>query len=156
MTITSIFITFYYKCHTEIPMEIQILNLLSPLYYVETDSDPFNYMEGDGERLYCFLINKSESSGFEPDKKALIDRLVFSASAITGAQGETVKSQALPEGSYLFAQKREILSREEIIDMAVEIQAEGLWRRLKPGNTLYLRYLFEDSKSVTQLYRPYT
>jgi hypothetical protein len=150
MTIASIFITFYYKCH----MEIQILNLLLPLYYTEADSDPFNYREGDGEKLYCFALNESDSSSFEPDKEALLDRLVFSASALTGAQGETVK--ALPEGSYLFAQKREILSREEIIDLAVEIQAEGLWQRLKPGKTLYLRYLFEDSKSVTQLYRPYS
>ena len=103
--------------------------------------------------LYCFRLNENGSSSFEPDKKALIDHLVFSASAVTGAQGEMLK--VLPEGSYLFAQKREILSREEIIDMAVEIQAEGLWRRLKPGKTLYLRYLFEDSKTVTQLYRPY-
>jgi len=133
-------------------MEIQILTLLTPLFYTEADSDPFCYREGDGEKLYCFMLNESESSGFEPDKEALLDRLIFSASAVTRAQGGTVK--ALPEGSYLFAQKREILSREEIIDMAVEIQAEGLWRRLKPGNTLYLRYLFEDSRSVTQLYRP--
>jgi hypothetical protein len=133
-------------------MEIQILTLLSPLYYTEAESDPFNYREGDGEKLYCFALNESESSSFEPDKKALLDRLVFSANAVTEAQGETAK--ALPEGSYLFAQKREILSREEILDMAAEIQAEGLWQRLKPGKTLYLRYLFEDSKVVTQLFRP--
>jgi len=138
-------------------MEVQILTLLSPLYYIEAESDPFNYREGDGEKLYCFTLNENESLSFEPDKKALLDRLVFSASAVLGAQGETVKAspQILPEGSYLFAQKREVLSREEIIDMAVEIQAEGLWQRLKPGKTLYLRYLFEDSNSVTQLYRPY-
>jgi len=151
MTGASIFITFYYKCH----MEIQILTLFSPLYYTEANSDPFNYREGDGEKLYCFVLNENESSSFEPDKKALIDHLVFSASTATGVKGETVKAQALPEGSYLFTQKREILSREEIIDMAVEIQAEGLWQRLKPGKTFYLRYLFEDSKTVTQLYRPF-
>jgi len=136
-------------------MEIQILTLLSPLYFTDAESDPFNYREGDGEKFYCFTLNESESSSFEPDKKTLLDRLVFSANAVTGAQRETVRAQSLPEGSYLFAQKRELLSREEIIDMAVEIQAEGLWRRLKPGKILYLRYLFEDSKSVTQLYRPY-
>jgi len=135
-------------------MEIQILTLLSPLYYSAAKSDPFNYREGDGEKLYCFMLNESESSSFEPDKKTLLERLVFSASAVTEARGETVKM--LPKGRYLFAQKRGILSREEIIDMAVEIQAEGLWQRLKPGKTLYLRYLFEDSKAVTQLYRPYS
>jgi len=123
-------------------MEIQILTLLFPLYYTSTESDPFNYREEDGEKLYCFLLNENEYYSFEPNRETLLGRLVF--------------SQVLPEGNYLFAQKREILSRDEIIDMAVEIQAEGLWQRLKPGKTLYLRYLFEDSKAVTQLYRPYS
>jgi hypothetical protein len=123
-------------------MEIQTLTLLFPLCYTATESDPFNYREEDGEKLYCFELNENEYNNFEPDKEALFGPLVF--------------SQALPEGNYLFAQKREILSRDEIIDMAVEIQAEGLWQRLKPGKTLYLRYLFEDSKAVTQLYRPYS
>jgi len=123
-------------------MEIQILTLLFPIYYTTAESDPFNYKEGDGEKLYCFLLNENEYCSFEPDKETLLGPLVF--------------SQALPEGNYIFAQKREILSRDEIIDMAVEIQAEGLWQRLKPGKMLYLRYLFEDSKSVTQLYRPYS
>jgi len=135
-------------------MEIQILTLLSPLYYSAAESDPFNYREEDGEKLYCFMLNENERSSFEPDKNKLLEHLVFSANAVTGAQGETVKM--LPNGSYLFAQKREVLSREDIIDMAVEMQAEGLWQRLKPGKTLYLRYLFEDSKTVTQLYRPYS
>jgi hypothetical protein len=140
---------FYYKYH----MEIQILTLLSPLCYSARERDPadynpaycnpFNYREGDGEKLYCFTLNEKDRSSFEPDKTALLGPVVFPANT-------------LPEGKYLFAQKREILSREEIIDMAVEIQAEGLWRRLKPGETLYLRYLFEDSRPVTQLYRPYT
>ena len=123
-------------------MEIQILTLLFPLYYTSTESDPFNYREEDGEKLYCFLLNENEYCSFEPNRETLLGRLVF--------------SQVLPEGNYLFAQKREILSRDEIIDMAVEIQSEGLWQRLKPGKTLYLRYLFEDSKAVTQLYRPYS
>jgi len=136
-------------------MDIQILTLLSPLYYTDADSDPFSYREGDGEKLYCFRLNDNEYCNFEPDKEAFFERLVFSANTINLEKEKTVKTQALPVGDYLFAQKQEILSREEIIDMAVEIQAEGLWWRLKPGKTLYLRYLFEDSRSVTQLYRPY-
>jgi hypothetical protein len=144
-------------------MEIQTLTLLSPLYYTDyyteadcnpADNDPFNYREGDGEKLYCFRLDENEYSSFEPAKEALLGHLVFSASAETIPHGET--SKALPAGRYLFAQKREILNREQIIDMAVEIQAEGLWQRLKPGKTLYLRYLFEDSRTVTQLYRPYS
>jgi hypothetical protein len=154
-------------------MEIQILTLLSPIYYTEAKKDPadndpadnnpadchpFNYREGDGEKLHCFLLDENECSSFEPVKEKLLGRVVFSADALTGAPVGAEKAEGnlktLPDGNYLFAQKREVLSREEIIDMAVEIQAEGLWRRLKPGRTLYLRYLFEDSKTVTQLYRP--
>jgi hypothetical protein len=129
-------------------MEVQTLTLLSPLIFSPAEgdrfikSDPFNYRKEDGEKLYRFQLNENEYCSFEPDRETLLGPLVF--------------SQVLPGGSYLFAQKREILSRDEIIDMAVEIQAEGLWRRLKPGKTLYLRYLFEDSSAVTQLYRPYT
>jgi len=59
----------------------------------------------------------------------------------------------LPQGSYLFSQKREILNREEIIAMAIDIQQEGLWQRLKLGKKLYLRYLYEDGKCVTQILR---
>jgi len=127
-------------------MEIQTLTLLFPIYFTSAEDDlsdvnPFNYREGDGEKLYCFQLNENEYSSFEPDKETLLGSPLFSA--------------VLPAGNYLFAQKREVLNREEIIDMAVEIQAEGLWRRLKPGKTLYLRYLFEDSRAVTQLFRPY-
>jgi len=128
-------------------MEIQTLTLLSPIYYTSaegdrfTESDPFNYRKQDGDKLYCFQLNENEYNNFEPDRETLLGQLVL--------------SQVLPGGNYLFAQKRAILYRDEIIDMAVEIQAEGLWQRLKPGKTLYLRYLFEDSSAVTQLYRPF-
>ena len=139
-------------------MEIQSLTLLFPLYYTAVESDPFNYKKEDGEKLYCFILNENEYSSCEPDKETLLGRLVFSADTIHPGEKEKTGEnlQVLPEGKYLFAQKREILSRDEIIEMAVEIQAEGLWQRLKPGKTLYLRYLFEDSKTVTQLYRPYS
>jgi hypothetical protein len=139
--------------------------LLSPLYYSAAennpaDCNPFSYKKGDGEKLFCFMLNENECYSFEPDKKALLGSLIFSAYAVTSLPGGAKKAgealQALPEGKYLFAQKREIMNREEILDMAVEIQAEGLWRRLKPGKTLYLRYVFEDSATATQLFRPCT
>jgi len=146
-------------------MEIQTLILLSPIYCAETEcsqstkNDPFNYREEDGEKFYCFSLDENEYSNFEPDRQKLLGSLVFSADALPEAEPQAkpqAEHKALPAGNYLFAQKRELLSRDEIIDMAVEIQAEGLWRRLKPGKTLYLRYFFEDSRTVTQLYRPYT
>ena len=140
-------------------MEILRLNLLTPLYYFpEAEPDPFSYREGNGEKLYCFGIDETQRLNFEPDAKTLIKKLIFGGNAVrpdcAGAAGEAPLE--LPVGYYLFAQEREILGRDEIIAATVDIQAEGLWQRLEPGNRLYLRYLFEDSRSVTQLFRPYT
>ena len=135
-------------------MEIHTLKLLSPLYYVPVaESDPFNYKEtgSDGEEIYCFEVDEKEALSFEPDKTKLLGDLIFSGKA--AREDETILE--LPKGDYLFAQEREILSREEIITMAVEIQQEGLWQRRTLGKILYLRYLFEDGRFVTQLFRPY-
>jgi len=135
-------------------IEIFKLNLLSTLYYVpEKDSDPFGYREGDGEKLFCFELDETQAREFEPEKTSFPGALVFSGKAADGASGLL---HEFPQGTYLFAQKREMVSREDIIAMAVEIQQEGLWQRLLFGKELYLRYLFEDGRSVTQLFRPYT
>ena len=139
-------------------MEIQRLNLLAPLYYFpEADPDPFSYKEGNGEKLYCFEIDETQSMNIEPDAKTFLKKLVFGAKALSPdyawAPGEA--KPELPTGDYLFAQEREILGKGEIIALAIEIQAEGLWQRLEPGNRLYLRYLFEDGRDVTQLFRPF-
>ena len=140
-------------------MEVQRLKLLAPLcYFPETDTDPFSYRERDGEKLYCFEIEETQRLSIEPDAKTLLKKLVFGGNAVSddcagAAGGARVE---LPAGDYLFAQEREILGRDEIIAAAVEIQAEGLWQRLEPGNRLYLRYLFEDGCGVTQLFRPYS
>ena len=127
------------------------LELLSSLFFPDADetgaenagedADPFNRGEGSGEKLFCFELDEEESLRFEPDRGKL--------------PGRGARARELPKGSYLFAQKKEILGREEIIDLAAEIQSEGLWQRLLPGKLLYLRYLFEDGHHVTQLYRPY-
>ena len=142
-------------------IEMTRLNLLSPLCYVpDKDSDPFGYREGSGEMLFCFELNEEQYRSFEPDKTVLLGNLVFGAKAAadTGEEktetGETFRE--LPQGAYLFVQKREILSREDIVDLAAELQAEGLWQRIEPGKKLYLRYLYEDGSSVTQLFRPYS
>ena len=126
-------------------IEILKLNLLSPVFFPrEENTDPFNFRgaaEEDEEKLFCFNLNSDECLAIEPDAEKLL--------------AGTVSAAVLPGGNYLFAQKREILSREEILSMAVEIQQEGLWQRLIPGNKLYLRYLFEDGSWVTQLFRPF-
>jgi len=38
----------------------------------------------------------------------------------------------------------------------VEVQDEGLWQRLKLAKRFYVRYLFEENRGVTQIWRPYT
>ena len=137
-------------------MEIEILklSLISSLYYVpEKDSDPFEYREGDGEKLFCFELDEAQAHEFEPDKTKIPGNAVFSGKADKGKSGQP--RAEFPQGNYLFAQKRELLSRNDIVDMAVRIQQEGLWQRLNFGRKLYLRYLFEDGCYVTQLFRPY-
>ena len=137
-------------------MEILRLNLLAPLYYLpETEPGPFSYTEGNGEKLYCFEIDENQRLSFEPDAEKFLGKLVFGGNSI-GHDWPGGPSLELPAGDYLFGQEREILGRDEIIFAAIEIQLEGLWQRLKPGSRLYLRYLFEDRRSVTQLFRPYS
>ena len=141
------------------------LNLLSPLHYIPgEDPEPFNYREGSGEKLFCFELDEAQFRSIEPDRKKLLGKLVFGGAAAGTVPGEGrnvdhisgEKPEELPPGNYLFAQKREILGEDKIIDLAVEIQQEGLWQRLLPERRLYLRYLFEDGRGVTQLFRPYT
>ena len=135
-------------------IDILRLNLRSPLYYApDKDSDPFGYSEGEGEKLFCFELDETCARDFEPDKITFLGNPVFGGKASREVREET--HLELPRGNYLFAQKREILNRKDIIDLAVEIQQEGLWQRLLPGDKLYLRYLFEDGRFVTQLFRPY-
>ena len=149
--------------------EIFRLNLVSPLYFTPEDSlDPFDPEGGaasGGEKLFCFELDEAQYQSFEPDKNELLGTPVFRGIAAQAAPGEARTSVPrrvgegsveLPLGHYLFAQKRQRLNREEIIAMAVEIQQEGLWQRLLPGKRIYLRYLFEDGREVTQLFRPYT
>jgi len=131
--------------------EISRLNLFSPIFFVrENEPAPFSYREGDGEKLFYFELDETGAMEVEPDKARLL------GNPVCGGKASEAAGEELSSGQYLFAQKREILSRDAIIDMAVEIQKEGLWQRLVPGKKLYLRYLFEDGRSVTQLFRPYT
>jgi len=133
--------------------------LLSPLFYFpEASPDPFSCREENGEKLYSFEIDETQRLNIEPDAKTLLKKLISGGNAVrpgrAAAAGES--RLELPAGDYLFAQEREILGREQITAAAAEIQAEGLWQRLEPGNRLYLRYLFEDGRPVTQLFRPFT
>ena len=142
-------------------IDIRHLNLTSPIYYQSlANTDPFDYKAENGESIFCFELNEAQRLSFEPDKNALLGPLAFCGKAAGNCSPPDKSKETegafleLPAGHYLFAQKREFLNREDIITMALEIQVEGLWQRLKPGERLWLRYLFEDGSIVTQLFRP--
>ena len=155
-------------------MEILRLNLSSPLYYTPApNADPFASADERGaasERLFCFELDETQYLNIEPDRNTLLGTLIFSGQAtnVRGAGGRMTDIQGtgakkadaiasvpgLPAGNYLFAQERKLLKKDDIITMAIEIQMEGLWQRLRLEDKLYLRYLFEDNSDVTQLFRP--
>jgi hypothetical protein len=127
------------------------LNLCAPLKYTETTAgqDPFLLPQDDPESLLCFEIDPEQGGRIDPQADGFLERLVFSG------QGDGTKGEVcLLAGLYLFTQKRKILDREECIEMAIEQQKDGLWERLRLGNRLYIRCLFEDGSAVTQFFRP--
>jgi hypothetical protein len=134
------------------------LDLRAPLLYAEAPGlEPFVYQAGEArELLFCFALDPGERGSIEPDRERLLGNLVFAGRATDPAPltENAAGLVRLPAGIYLFAQKREALDREACIDLAVEQQKDGLWERLNPGERLYVRYLFEDKKPVTQLFRP--
>jgi hypothetical protein len=146
----------YYR---DVKYEINRLHLIAPLFYAREEGpgiEPFGYTQGSGGRLFCFGLKSPRA--FECAGEHFLGALAAGGTALgadeAGALPED-KRLILPPGNYLFAQERQVLSREEIIAMALEIQQEGLWQRLIPGGRLFLRYLFEDGRGVTQVFRPY-
>ena len=130
------------------------LNLRSPIFYKKLETaEPFSWKAADREKIFCFQLDETQGGSFEPDIARLLGSLLFCGEA---AEPENINREPgfeLPRGNYIFAQKRELLSKDEIIDLAAEIQKEGLWQRLELADKLYLRYLFEDGSPVTQLFR---
>jgi len=104
------------------------------------------------ELLFCFEIAPEQAERIDPEAGPFLGELVFSGKG-DGKQGVI----QLPAGQYLFTQQRadQTLTREECVNMAIEQQKDGLWERLHLESRLYIRCLFEDGSSVTQLFRPY-
>ncbi|MDR0623697.1 MAG: hypothetical protein LBG10_04640 [Treponema sp.] len=143
------------------PPKLLKLELMAPLVYSEDRGlEPFDDHGTPGpraagdDRLFCFETGAGQGTSIEPDPKLFLGPLVFSGRTAkeTGCTGER---RELPAGKYLFAQERRILNRDECIFMAVETQKDGLWERLEPESRLYLRFLTEDDRGVTQVFRPY-
>ena len=140
-------------------LSLRILDLRSPLVYTQTQTSPPDNHEnytGQEELLFCYELDPAQSSAIKPERGRLLAALAFiGCGAKNGNGGKTV---SLPAGTYLFAQRRQALGKNEWLDIAVEQQKECLKNKLRkqyePQPSLYVRYLFEDGSPVTQLFRP--
>jgi hypothetical protein len=147
------------------------LSLKAPIVYSPCRLEPQNagfsteITEKD-EFLLCFELDPVQGQSIEPERERLLGPLLFSglkslSGPETGASStlEERDRVSLPEGEYLFVQRRETRSfaaieTEHWLDLAVELQKDGLWERHKLENLLYARFLFEDGMWVSQLFRP--
>ncbi|MDR1909231.1 MAG: hypothetical protein LBQ35_04890 [Spirochaetaceae bacterium] len=152
------------------------LNLVQPLRYLRDDSlNPFDgsvsaLPAGGWEVMFNMIIDSERGQNFDaPPGNRYFAALInagrapleeMSRPAESGAAhpvpAETEAQEALylPSGLYFFTQTREFLHEADLTDMALELQREGLWQRLEMENRIYIRYLYEDSSAVTQLFRP--
>jgi hypothetical protein len=130
------------------------MDLRAPLLYTETpglgafDCPPPG--EAGTEYIFCFELDQEQSQSIEPDPEKFLEGLVFSGKNVQNQQQGNLE---LPAGLYLFAQQRGVIGRTECISLAIEQQKDGLWEKIKLGNRLFLRYLYEDGSPVTQLFR---
>ncbi|MDR1443300.1 MAG: hypothetical protein LBI94_00295 [Treponema sp.] len=157
------------------------LELLRPLLYIKADPfrEPQKLWDQELQRpqelrereewLFCFNLDKALGRSIEPDPAVFLGPLRASGYRDSGPFGSALPPEGpetadrtprsetleLPKGRYLFAQKREALGRDAVINLAIEVQKDGLWERLQPEEHLYVRYLYEDGAAVTQIFRPY-
>jgi len=129
------------------------LDLRAPLLYTETPGlgafDCTPPSEATTEFLFCFELDQEQSQSIEPIPENYLKGQVFSGKSVQNRQGDL----ELPAGLYLFAQRRGLIGREECIALAIEQQKDGLWEKIKLGNRLYIRCLYEDGDQVTQIFR---
>ena len=127
---------------------IKYLDLRQPLQFSPIEALPSPLPEND-EFLLCFKLNPSEAANIEPERDKFIIKTVFIGKRMASG------SIFLPVGHYIFTQNRREtpLSQDEWLDIAIELQKDGLWERNKLGNLLYVRYLYEDGMFVTQIFR---
>ena len=94
------------------------------------------------ENLLCYTLNPLEAYKIDPAP----DRYL-----ISGPE----QAAELTAGIYYFTQlRKEHTENNELLELAIELQKEALWNRLKLEDKLYLRTFFEDGSPVTQFWRP--
>jgi hypothetical protein len=143
--------------------EFQIikLHLASPLYYERTDDPGTRWFHDYPTRavaaetpvpecLFGFEIKAEQYRSIEPDAASFIIEPPFFKGSLSPREADFT----LEAGLYLFTQSRESLDREGILELALEIQKEGLWEGYALDRKLFLRYVFEDGAVVTQVWRP--
>ena len=147
------------------PLRTEILrfHLIQPLIFEPCVLDPWSPPETD-ETFFCFEIDSSQNNEFEPEINYFPGKLIFAGKNSGKASGRALNGEPhgqvheLPSGDYVFSQLRSnfAFDKNEIIDLAMEVQQEGLWQRLKLGSRFYLRYIFEDNGMAAQILRPYS
>jgi hypothetical protein len=138
---------------------LTILNLCTALLYnkavcQDTSFLKSKWLEKENEEiLLCYQVNPVQGCSIEPDRDHFLSKLLFVGQKSSETAGDNLVS--LPQGDYLFTQCRAdaVLGNDEWLDLAIEQQKDGLWERNKPGNLLYVRFLFEDGAFVTQVFR---
>ena len=96
------------------------------------------------ETMCRYSLNPEEAFKIEPNPAQYL-----------GALSKTgLPAVSLPAGQYYVTQiRKEQVEDAELIDLALELQKEGLWERLKMGDELFVRQFFEDGYPVFQLWR---
>jgi len=131
--------------------------LCTPLIYqkIEKNDDFCINLSKNDDLIQCYSINPDQSGNIEPDRDQFLDSHIFTGLRAALEGEKPAQEITLPQGQYLLVQQRsdQSLSRAEWLDMAIEQQKDGLWERNKLGSLLYVRYLYEDGKFVTQVFR---
>ncbi|MDR3116175.1 MAG: hypothetical protein LBU25_11735 [Treponema sp.] len=139
------------------PLRIVQLDLRAPLVYRKAeDLSPFTHTGLPEDSLFCFDLSPDQHLSIEPAEDHYLGPVLFAGTL--PLDPDTLAGPPLielPQGTYMFAQVRELLGREGFIWLATEVQKEGLWQRLTLERRLYLRYLVEEGKTITQVFRPY-
>ena len=156
----AIFSRFFDKLTAMAPPQLIRLNLRASIEYAGIAPAPFDgpFPVDDETRefLFCFELDRGQAARIDPDPEAFPGTRVFSAKR-GGPEGSApAERRLLPAGQYAFMQERRELSREECVALAIELQKDGLWERLRLGTRLYVRRLFEDGSPVTQVFRPFS
>ncbi|MDR2730680.1 MAG: hypothetical protein LBB81_07275 [Treponema sp.] len=129
------------------------LDLRASLIYEKSGEFQANFNENE-EYLICYKLDLTQAGSIEPQRELLLEKEVYIGKKTYDRAGQGKETVELATGLYLFTQLSEFLNQEEWLDLAIEQQKDGLWERNSLKNELFIRYLYEDGRIVTQLFRP--